>query len=199
MDYSQDESQKNIMTALTVCVAVIHENKILLTKRGDFENWCMPSGGVENGESVAQAAIRETKEETGVDIELKSLVGIYFRQGDLGNTHAIVFFGAPIGGNLECQSGETIEVRYFPVEELPKDLSFGHRERIEDALYSSGESLVVIQEMSLPDEGKITREEIWEVRKLPREARQEFYQRTLKKAKIREEVEVGRRKRSNEI
>ena len=60
------------MPAITVNVAVIHENQILLTKRGDFEIWCLPSGGVEEGESVAQAAIRETKEETGLDVELKS-------------------------------------------------------------------------------------------------------------------------------
>ncbi|NTU57100.1 MAG: NUDIX domain-containing protein, partial [Anaerolineales bacterium] len=47
------------MPGLAVNVAVIHEGKILLTKREDFETWILPSGGVEEGESLAQAAIRE--------------------------------------------------------------------------------------------------------------------------------------------
>jgi len=59
------------MSALAVNVAVIHENKILLTQREDFETWILPSGGVEDGESLAQAAIRETKEETGLDVEVE--------------------------------------------------------------------------------------------------------------------------------
>jgi len=53
------------MPALGINVAVISEDRILLTKRDDFEVWCLPSGGVEEGESLAEAAVRETKEETG--------------------------------------------------------------------------------------------------------------------------------------
>ena len=56
------------MTGLAVNVAVIHEGKILLTQREDFETWILPSGGVEDGESLAQAAIRETREETGAEL-----------------------------------------------------------------------------------------------------------------------------------
>ena len=56
------------MPGLAVNVAVIHEDKILLTQREDFETWILPSGGVEDDESIAQAAIRETKEETGLDV-----------------------------------------------------------------------------------------------------------------------------------
>ncbi|HEX9332424.1 MAG TPA: NUDIX domain-containing protein [Anaerolineales bacterium] len=50
------------MPNLAVNVAVIQEGKILLTKRADFETWILPSGGVEDGESLAQAAIGETME-----------------------------------------------------------------------------------------------------------------------------------------
>jgi 8-oxo-dGTP pyrophosphatase MutT (NUDIX family) len=55
------------MSNLGVNVAVIQDGKILLTQREDFETWILPSGGVEEGESLAQAAIRETKEEAGLD------------------------------------------------------------------------------------------------------------------------------------
>ena len=62
------------------CTAVIDDGKILLTKREDFEVWCLPGGAVEDGESTAQAAVRETLEETGLHIELSYLIGLYHRQ-----------------------------------------------------------------------------------------------------------------------
>ena len=64
------------MSVLAVIVAIIEDGKILLTKREDVEVWCLPGGGVEDGESVAEAGIREAKEETGLDVELTSLVGV---------------------------------------------------------------------------------------------------------------------------
>ena len=50
------------MSSFAVNVAVMQYGKILLTQREDFETWVLPSGRVEEGESLAQAAIRETKE-----------------------------------------------------------------------------------------------------------------------------------------
>jgi ADP-ribose pyrophosphatase YjhB (NUDIX family) len=122
------------MPFLTVCVVVIDDGNILLTKRNDFHIWCLPSGGVEDGETAAEAAIRETKEESGVDIQLKALVGIYSRPAEMPTGHAMVFSAIPTGGELRVQPGETLEVRYFPFDELPSDLAFGHRRRIEDAV-----------------------------------------------------------------
>ncbi|MBN8657430.1 MAG: NUDIX hydrolase, partial [Anaerolineae bacterium] len=98
------------MIGLAVNVAVIHEDKILLTQREDFETWILPSGGVEDGESVAQAAIRETKEETGLDVELTRMVGIYSRFSNMPSVHAVLFVAKPIGGEIKCQEGETIAV-----------------------------------------------------------------------------------------
>ncbi len=56
------------MSNVSVNVAVMQEGRILLTQREDFETWVLPSGRVEEGESLAQAAIREAKEETGIDV-----------------------------------------------------------------------------------------------------------------------------------
>ena len=179
------------MPAITVNVAVIHENRVLLTKREDFEVWCLPSGGVEEGESLAQAAVRETKEETGLDIELKSLVGVYSCLGALPDTHAVLFTAIPTGGNIQTQPGETIDARFFSFDEIPDDLSFGHRQRIEDAMNGTGGSIVVTQEMLLPVGQKISPKDIIEARKLSRESRLEFYQQSIKQATIRAKTEVG--------
>ncbi|PJF32668.1 MAG: NUDIX hydrolase, partial [Phototrophicales bacterium] len=53
------------MTMIGANIAIIRDNKILLTKREDFEVWCLPGGQAEAGESLAQTALREAREETG--------------------------------------------------------------------------------------------------------------------------------------
>src|SRR5512145_3553655 len=116
------------MPNLAVNVAVLHEGKILLTQREDFETWILPSGGVEDGESLAQAGIRETKEETGLDVELTRLVGVYSRMGGgMHDVHAVLYTAKPIGGELRTQPHETIEVDYFRFDELPEEMLFGHK------------------------------------------------------------------------
>ena len=47
------------MPNITVCVIIIEEFKVLLTKRDDFQIWCLPSGGLEDGENILEAAVRE--------------------------------------------------------------------------------------------------------------------------------------------
>ena len=69
------------MPGLGVNTAIVRDNRILLTLRSDWEVWCLPGGGVEANESLAQAAIRETREELGFDVQLTRLVGLYSRNG----------------------------------------------------------------------------------------------------------------------
>ena len=180
------------MPGVAVNVAVIHEEKILLTKREDFEVWCLPSGGVEEGESLAEAAIRETKEETGVDVELTRLVGVYSRLGGMPDVHAILFAGKPVGGEIKTQPGETIEVAYFPSDELPQEIAFGHKKRITDALQGMS-GISVRQEIKGPDTKKLTRKELYELRDQSGLSRQQFYLQQIEQAVIKEIVEVGDR------
>lgn len=178
------------MSGLAVNVAVIHENKILLTKREDFETWILPSGGVENGESIAQAAIRETKEETGLEVELTKLVGIYSRLGNMAPVHAVLFVAKPIGGEIKCQVGETIAVEWFAFDEIPSPLSAGHKKRIEDA--TAGISgTTVLQEINVPIfPQKLTREELLKLRDGSGLSRQDFYLKMIEQAEFKETVEV---------
>lgn len=179
------------MSGLAVNVAVIHEGRILLTKRDDFETWILPSGGVEEGESLAQAAIRETKEETGLDVKLTRLVGVYSRLSNMSPGHMVLFAAKPVGGEITCQEGETIAVEWFAFNEIPEPLSLGHARRIKDAIEGAG-GLVVLQEFKLPAmPDKITRKELFVLRDNSGLSRQEFYLQMIGEAEAREIVEVG--------
>ena len=178
------------MPGLAVNVAVIHENKILLTQREDFETWILPSGGVEDGESLAQAAVRETKEETGLDVELTGLVGVYSRLGNMSPVHAVLFSAKPIGGEIKCQEGETIAVEWFAFGQIPSPLSAGHKRRIEDAI-AGRSGVVVLQEISVPTlPEKVTRKELLELRDSSGLSRQEFYLQLAEEMILKEEVEI---------
>lgn len=179
------------MPGLAVNVAVIHEEKILLTKREDFETWILPSGGVEEGESLAQAAIRETKEETGLDVELTRLVGVYSRLSNMSPGYMVLFAAKPIGGEIKCQEGETIAVEWFSFDEIPSPLSLGHQRRIKDAIEGVN-GVVVLQEFKLPSmPEKISQKELLERFDKSGLSRQEFYLQMVEGIESKETIEVG--------
>lgn len=179
------------MPGLAVIVAVIDDNKILLTKREDFEVWCLPGGGVEDGESLAEAGIREAKEETGIDVELTSLVGVYSRVGGMWNdVHAVLFRARPIGGELKLQPGETIEVAYFPFDQIPEELLYGHQQRILDAI-NDVRGVARKQELFLPQAEVLTRKQLYELRDNSSLSRQQFYLQRIAQAEVNEITEVG--------
>jgi len=135
------------------CSAVIFDEtrtKALLTRRTDNGRWCIPGGGMDAGESAAEACIREVWEETGLHVEVKRLVGVYSNPDQLvvypdGNkAHFVVlsFEVQVIGGDLGL-SNETTEVGFFSVQEMGTMPMHGkHKERVEDALLSLAEALI---------------------------------------------------------
>ena len=178
------------MPTIVVNVAVLHENQILLTQRHDFETWILPSGGVKDGESVAQAAIRETKEETGLDVELTGLVGVYSRFGVMPDNHAVLFTARVIGGSIQPQSRETIDVRFFPFDAIPEDLSIGHKKRIEDAIQGVS-GVAVMQKVISESNQRIEAKDIIAIRKQPRDVRRHFYLDAVKDVRVEAETEVS--------
>ena len=179
------------MSEIAVNVSVLQDNKILLTQRDDFETWILPGGGVEPGESVAQAAIRETKEETGLDVELTGLVGIYSRLGNFLGGHVVLFTGRPIGGMIKCQPGETIAVKWFPFDQIPSPLSLGHQRRIQDVIDGVGGSICVSQEFILTAYPQIDRKELYDLRDKSELSSQQFYQNLIEQVEETEKIEVG--------
>jgi len=179
------------MSNLAVNVAIIRDEKILLTQQDDFETWILPGGSVEDGESIAQAAIRETKEETGLDVELTRLVGIYSRQSNFLGGHIVLFTASAIGGEMKCQAGETIAVEWFSFEQIPSPLSLGHKKRIEDVIRGAT-GVCTKQEFHLPNfPDGMNRKELYELRDKSELSRQEFYLHLIKDASVKEEIEIG--------
>lgn len=152
------------MSGLHATTVVINDGQVLLIQREDFKVWALPGGQVDPGESVAQAAIREVKEETGIDIEHLCLVGIYFRPQWPEDNHSVVFAARPIGGILRPQKEEADDVGYFDSKHLPNLLIWWHRQQIQDALRGVGGSGVWTQNVAWPFPPNITRQQIYEMK-----------------------------------
>ena len=163
------------MPGLGVTIAVMHSGQILLTRREDFEVWCLPGGAVEPRESLAQAAIRETREETGIDVELTRLVGAYSRPLSRGGgMHLILFAARPVGGALAPDPGEVVEAGYFTGDALPEPMLWGHRQQAIDALAgASGRAWT--QNAQMPFKDDVTREQLYAMRDSSGLSRQAFY------------------------
>lgn len=126
------------------CSATIFDSarqKVLLTRRTDNGQWCLPGGGMDPGESAAEACAREVFEETGLRVQIVQLLGVYSNPDVLieyadGNRFQIVAlnFEAQITEGEPRIREEVTEVGYFSGEEIDElDLMSHHRERIRDA------------------------------------------------------------------
>lgn len=180
------------MANLGVTVAVLQGDSILLTKREDLEVWCLPGGGVEIGESLAQAAVRETREETGLDVQITRFVGAFSRLGAVGDAHALVFAAEPIGGALQPQPREVVDIGWFRADALPIPLVAWHLQPILAALQGAGEGLAWAVHISLPQTMQLkSRQALYALRDQSSLSRQTFYSQLMDSATIDEELEVG--------
>lgn len=120
---------KHIVSAAAI---VLNEKNELLLIKGPRRGWEMPGGQVEEGESLMDAVIRETKEESGIDIEVVKFCGIFQNVEDsICNT---LFLGKPIGGELTT-SPESLEVGFYQLEEAIEMVTWKNfRQRIEYCL-----------------------------------------------------------------
>ena len=120
---------KHIVSAATI---VINDQQEILLIKGPRRGWEMPGGQVEEGESLKDAAIRETKEESGIDVEIVSFCGVYQNvKRSICNT---LFLAKPVGGE-PTTSSESLEVSFFPIEEALELVTHSNfRERIEHCL-----------------------------------------------------------------
>ena len=134
------------------CSAAIfdEQGRIFLTRRTDNGQWCLPGGGMDPGESVAEACEREVWEETRLRVRVKRLVGVYSHPDQLavypdGNKAHIValHFEVDVVDGTPALSEETTSFDFFSLGEIDGLEMFGrHRERILDTLENRSEALI---------------------------------------------------------
>jgi ADP-ribose pyrophosphatase YjhB (NUDIX family) len=126
-------------------------NEILLMKRSDNEHWGLPGGYIDPGESVVDATQREVREETGYEIEVGRLVGVYsdpdtqvIAYGDRERVHAInlCFEGIVGASGAPGTPEEVLEVGFFAADALPAPFVPIHAIRVADAVRGLPEARV---------------------------------------------------------
>ncbi|WP_405498512.1 NUDIX domain-containing protein [Nocardia sp. NBC_00511] len=126
-DYYRDPNapKANSLRPGASALVVDEAGRVLMQRRGDSGNWSLPGGVMEVGETLAGCAVRETREETGLEIEVTGLLGIYtdpehviaYSDGEVRQEFAVVYFGRVVGGEIAV-SHESTEVRFIGLDEL---------------------------------------------------------------------------------
>lgn len=123
---------------LTVDVIIrLSGDRIILIRRGRSPyrgSWAIPGGFVEYGETVEDAARREALEETGLDVEIKDLLGVYSdpRRDPRGHTVSVCFTARVVSGEPEAGS-DAADIGIFHIEDIDDlELAFDHRKILED-------------------------------------------------------------------
>ncbi|MFE6969466.1 NUDIX hydrolase [Isoptericola sp. NPDC057653] len=108
--------------------------RVLLQQRGEpGAPWGLPGGALELGETVAEAAVRETREETGLVVEPRTLLGVFsgsrshtYPNGDVVQAVVVVFVARVVSGELTVDGVETRALGWFALDALPEPLFAPH-------------------------------------------------------------------------
>ncbi|MEW2081281.1 NUDIX domain-containing protein [Streptomyces sp. NPDC005283] len=152
IDYFNDPKapKANSIVPSVTAVALNEAGEVLLIHKTDNDLWALPGGGVDVGESVADAAVRETKEETGFDIEVTGLVGLYtnpahvmaYDDGEVRQQFSICFTAKITGGKLRTSS-ESKEVAFVRPDRLDElNIHPSMRMRIDRGLSGEAEPYI---------------------------------------------------------
>ena len=126
-DYYNDPTAP-LANSLVVAVAAFVANdlgEILMIERSDNGLWAIPGGAQDIGETTRDAVVREVREETGIDIEVEGIDGIYsdprhiieYDNGEVRQEFSIVFRAKPING-VTTSSSESRQVGWIPPNQL---------------------------------------------------------------------------------
>ncbi len=124
IDYLDDPNAPaaNSIVPSTTAIVLNDAGELLLVHKVDNDQWALPGGGMDPGESISQCIVREVKEETGMDVEVTGIVGIYtnpnhviaYDDGEVRQQCSVCFTTRLLGGTVRTSS-ETKEVQFVPV------------------------------------------------------------------------------------
>ena len=140
--HDPDAPRANSLVVGSSAIVVDDRNRILLQRRTDSGNWALPGGAMDIGERLAESAVREVKEETGFEVRIERIVGIYsdpghvfaYDDGEVRQEFSICLACAITGGSLRVSS-ESTAVEFFTFEEAAAlQMHESIRKRIRDYL-----------------------------------------------------------------
>jgi ADP-ribose pyrophosphatase YjhB (NUDIX family) len=132
----------NSLVPAASAIVTDDDGKILLIRRSDNDLWSIPGGAMEIGESISETAVREVREETGLEVEPLYVAGIYsnphhvveFSDGEVRQQFSICFACKVLGGEPRTSS-ESTEVQFFTRSEIDElQMTSSIRRRIDDYL-----------------------------------------------------------------
>lgn len=131
IDYYNDPNapQPNSVVPSTTSVVLDDQGRIALVHRKDNGLWALPGGGMELGESIEDCAVREVKEETGLDVEITGLIGVYtnphhvmkYDDGEVRQQFSLCYRTKLLGGELggDSESTDVAWVERDAIGDLP--------------------------------------------------------------------------------
>jgi ADP-ribose pyrophosphatase YjhB (NUDIX family) len=151
IDYYHDPAapDANSLVVGSSAIVVDRKNRILLQRRSDSGNWALPGGTMDIGESLAESAMREVKEETGFDVQINRIVGVYsdpghvfaYDDGEVRQQFSICLACTIKGGSLQISS-ESTAVEFFAFEDVT-DIQMHESIRIRISDYLDGKPAVL--------------------------------------------------------
>ncbi|APE21706.1 MULTISPECIES: NUDIX domain-containing protein [Streptomyces] len=148
IDYFRDPKAPRANSVVPSVTVVVRDGdgRLLLIHKTDNGLWALPGGGHDIGERIGDTAVREVVEETGIEVEVESIVGLYtdpehvlaYDDGEVRQQFSICFRAHPVGGSLRTSS-ESKEVRWVDPADLDDlDIHPSMRLRIRHGLDESG-------------------------------------------------------------
>lgn len=123
------------MTLGVRVVARDAEGRVLLVRHTYLAGWWLPGGGVDRGETAAQAAVRELREETGLIARAEPrLISVHSNERFFRGDHVLVFQIGAWDQGQRTSHGEIAEVAWFHADRLPDDVNRGTRARLSEIL-----------------------------------------------------------------
>ncbi len=125
---------RNPIPTADVLIHVPGRGVVLIERANPPHGWALPGGFIDYGESAEEAAVREAKEETGLEVRLTGLLGVYSKPGRDPRHHTltVVYMAEALDPEKLNAGDDAAMAAFWPLDELPQQVAFDHLEIIED-------------------------------------------------------------------